>query len=63
MCEMKGLDGSIPPLSTIQSVNFCTLGESLEIRACARDLRLRVENVFYGAIRWNQAKVIRARFC
>jgi hypothetical protein len=53
-----------PSPPTSPSVVVLT-GESPEKRACARDLRLRMdpENVSYRAIRRNQAKVIRSRFC
>jgi hypothetical protein len=48
-----------------RSIVFYTVWRIALIRACARDLRLRMdpEDVSYGAIRRNQAKVIRARFC
>ena len=37
MCEMKGLDGSNPPLSTIESVGFRTYGRiARNPRVCAR---------------------------
>jgi hypothetical protein len=36
--------------------------KSARVRAVC-DYAWNPENVFYGAIRWNQAKVIRARFC
>ena len=51
-----------PPFS---HSGFGHLGESLEIYACARDLRLRMdpESGSGGADRGNTAKPIRARFC
>jgi hypothetical protein len=44
---------------------FGRLGESIEVGASARDLRSRMdpESASQVAIRRNQAKVIRARFC
>ncbi len=64
---MKGRSGSMvqihsaPPSSLSVSGH---LGESIEIRACARDLRSRAdpENALVGVNRQNLAKPIPARF-
>ena len=59
-----GTGSSNSPRSTIQSV-LVLLGETFEIRACARDFRLHMdlENGFGGADRGNAARPIRHRFC
>ena len=60
-----GTGSSNSPRSTIQSIVFCTFWRiARNPRVCA-DLRLRMdpENVSCSAIRRNQAKVIRSRFC
>ena len=53
---------SLPPPSSLSV--FGLFGESLEIRACARDLRSYVdpENALGGPNPQNPAKLIRARF-
>jgi hypothetical protein len=54
------------PLAPPSSLSiFGLVGESIEIGASARDLRSRMdaESASQVAIRRNQAKVIRGRFC